>query len=275
MADADRPVRPAPGRGIGGWGWPVAVLLALVVLGGATAVLIGAVKVNIGSGATATARPPRDDQAIRQDVAAALKQDARLPPDNTVIVAVNHGQITLSGTVDSFAQRLAAGDVARHIAGATLLTNQLQVQPKAPISDDELRRTIQSGLVANATTHDATLTVAVQDGVATLGGTVNSLLTKRVAGDLASSVVGVRDVQDTIAVEPGVTRTDAEIAAELQRSIATDPLLRDQEIRVRVEGGKITLTGVVRDLTSRELAEKFAAYTPGARDLDDQLQVQP
>lgn len=280
MASNDRAMSATAGRariprGIGGWGCLAAFLLALLIIGGAVAMLIGVVRVDIGRNAAVTTSPPRSDQDIRLAVEAALKQDVRLPGGESLVVTVNHGQITLSGTVESFTQRIAAGDVAQHIAGATLLNNQVQVQPATPIADDELQRTIQSGLAANATTHDAKLTVTVQGGVATLGGTANSLLMKRVAEDMASSVVGVRDIKDTITVEPSVNRTDAEITAELQRSIADDPLLRDQDIRVRVTGGKIILTGTVRDLTSQELAKEFAAYTPGARDLDNQLQVQP
>ena len=257
-------------------GWLAALLLALVVLGAAAALLAGVVSVNIGDGpgADGPAQVGRTDAEIARDLERALARDPRLA-DQRIVVNVTEKMVTLSGVVASFGQKTLATQIAREVPGGVLLQNQLQVRPPEPLSDAELRELVLTGLRLNYVTRVATerLTVDVADGVVTLNGTVDSLAVKHVAEEVAASMVGVRDVRNTIAVQPQATRTDAEITAEVEHSINSHPLLRDQSIEVRTQNGTIILTGAVRDLTSYALAERLAAFTHGARAVENELRV--
>ena len=267
--------RPGAGRRRDQLGWLAALLLALVVLGAAVALLAGVVSVNIGAGQDEGAVPVgRTDAEIAQDLERALARDPRLA-DQQIVVNVTEKMVTLSGVVASFGQKTLATQIAREVPGGVLLQNQLQVRPPEPLADAELRELVLTGLRLNYVTQVATeaLTVEVADGVVTLGGTVDSLAVKHVAEEVAASVVGVRDVRNTIAVEPQVTRTDAQITAEVEHSINSHPLLRDQSIEVRTQDGTITLIGAVRDLTAHALAERLAAFTHGARAVENELRV--
>jgi len=234
------------------------------------------VSVNMGDESGEDVRAGQTDAEIRAAVQAGLRRDARLPVDSAsaIVVNVEEGVVTLAGAVASFGQKVAAGDIVRHTAGAVLADNQLQVRPVGPVSDQELQRLIVSGLGLFDATRQADLTVGVEDGVVTLGGAVDSLVAKRRAYQLATDIAGVREVRDNIAVEPRVSRTDQEIATDVRASFHASPVLRSQTIEVRTEGGTIILSGTVRDLTSLELAEEIALYTHGARGLDNRLGVQ-
>lgn len=263
------------GRGTGWLAWLLVALLGVGLLLFVGALIVGVVSVNVGDESGEDVRAGQTDAEIRAAVQAGLRRDARLPVDSAsaIVVNVEEGAVTLAGAVASFGQKVAAGDIVRHTAGAVLVDNQLQVRPAGPVSDQELRRLIVSGLGLFDATRRADLTVGVEDGVVTLGGAVDSLVAKRRAYQLATGIAGVREVRDTIAVAPRVSRTDQEITTDVRASFHASPVLRDQTLDVRAEGGTIILSGTVRDLTSLELAEEIAIYTHGARGLDNRLRV--
>ena len=263
------------GRG-GGWlAWLLVAFLGVGLLLFVGALIVGVVSVNVGDGSGEGVRAGQTDAEIRAAVQAGLRRDARLPDDSAsaIVVNVEEGAVTLAGAVASFGQKVAAGDIVRHTAGAVLVDNQLQVRPAGPVSDQELRRLIVSGLGLFDATRRTDLTVGVEDGVVTLGGTVDSLVARRRAYQLATDIAGVREVRDNIAVAPRAPRPDEEITADVRDGFRASPVLRDQSLDVRTEVGTIILSGTVRDLTSLELAEEIAIYTHGARGLDNRLRV--
>ena len=270
--DRDRERGGRWGAGFLGWGLVALLGAAIVLFVGA--LLVGVLSVNVRDERGNDAFAGQTDAEIRAAVESGLRRDARLPADAAIVVTVEDGAVNLSGAVSSFGEKVAAGDIVQHTAGAVLVDNQLQVRPPGPVSDEELQRMIVDGLRLFDATRGADLTVEVNDSVATLGGTVDSLVAKRRAYQLATDLMGVREVRDNIAVEPRVGRTDAEITADVRESIHASPVLRDQSIEVRVENGVITLSGTVRDLVSLELAEEMAIYTKGARGIDNRLGVQ-
>ncbi|HEY8489634.1 MAG TPA: BON domain-containing protein [Dehalococcoidia bacterium] len=65
-------------------------------------------------------------------------------------------------------------------------------------SDDEIRREIEGSLAVDAGLEGADVRVWVEDGVATLTGTVMSDEDRRRVEDLARSARGVRDVRNRV-----------------------------------------------------------------------------
>ena len=67
------------------------------------------------------------DTQIQQDVLRELRWDSRVEaPD--VGVAVHHGVVTLTGTVDSYVTKLAAAEAAHRVAGVLDVANDLKVK---------------------------------------------------------------------------------------------------------------------------------------------------
>ncbi|HKS27668.1 MAG TPA: BON domain-containing protein [Pyrinomonadaceae bacterium] len=65
--------------------------------------------------------PGRDIQ-IKEDVLKALRWDMRIS------VRVSGGVVTLSGTVDSYAVRLLAGEAAQFVDGVLSVSNLIEVE---------------------------------------------------------------------------------------------------------------------------------------------------
>ncbi len=118
-----------------------------------------------------------------------------------ISVDVHDGVVTLRGDVDSYAEKAAAGEVARSIVGATRVINSLEVQHEASFytydpylsqfypyvqsfqdfthrrplrSDRQIEKGIKSELEWSPFVNLGDVKVSVSDGVATLTGRVKS-----------------------------------------------------------------------------------------------------
>ncbi len=71
-----------------------------------------------------------------------------------------------------------------------------------------------------------------------------------------------------------VTRTDAQIAAEVQNKIYSDSVIQNRQIEVHAGDGVVTLTGTVRSEAERAVAASDAATIEGVRTVVNNLQVE-
>lgn len=71
-----------------------------------------------------------------------------------------------------------------------------------------------------------------------------------------------------------VAAADRELAAQVERALATDPALRDAVIEATVERGQVTLTGTVPTFRERARAIEAALGVPGVRSVRPRLGLQ-
>ncbi|MGH9237315.1 MAG: BON domain-containing protein [Vicinamibacterales bacterium] len=140
----------------------------------------------------------RTDADIAADAAAALKVQTTVA--DKVTIAVHHGRIGLTGTVEWFTQKEAAADAVKHVPGVRGVANYIDVASK-PVFRDVHRR-IVSALHRNADLDARNLRVEVAGDVVTLTGTVGSWLQRDAAERGAASAPGIRRVQNRIVVVP-------------------------------------------------------------------------
>lgn len=72
-------------------------------------------------------RNQRTDTEIARDAVHALRAQPQVPAHVTVIA--RHGFLTLEGTVESHAQKTAAGLAVAFLAGVQGVTNQIEIKP--------------------------------------------------------------------------------------------------------------------------------------------------
>jgi osmotically-inducible protein OsmY len=140
----------------------------------------------------------RTDADIAADAAAALKLQAKAPEN--VQVAVHHGRVTLTGTVEWFIQKEGAAAAVQHVPGVRGVMNYIEVAAK-PVFRDVHRR-IVAALHRNADVDARGLRVEVADDEVTLIGTVSSCLQRDAAERAAASAPGIRRVHNQILVVP-------------------------------------------------------------------------
>jgi osmotically-inducible protein OsmY len=114
----------------------------------------------------------------------------------------------------------------------------------------------------------------VKTGIVTLSGSVNNLLARDHAGQVAETIRGVRSVVNTITVNP-VKRTDDELTRDVKIALAADPATDLYETGVQVTNGAAILTGTVDSLAERHLAGEVVKSVKGVTAVKNDLVVKP
>jgi osmotically-inducible protein OsmY len=119
--------------------------------------------------------------------------------------------------------------------------------------------------------------VDVQDGIATLSGTVDLYEYKVDADKRIHKVKGVTAVRNDIEVA-GPTVSDAELKAKLGEKLTYDRVgygnLFDA-ITLSVQNGVVTLGGHARTYVDRDSALALVSTYPGVKEVNNEIQVDP
>ncbi len=140
-------------------------------------------------------------------------------------------------------------------------------------SDETIAADVREALRWDSRLTADTIRVDVLDGIVTLSGNVRLLAERNLAAADAWRVKGVRQVIDDLAVSPSAERTDADILADVENSLAFDHRVDAGDLVVQVADGVITLSGVVGSTTERQAAIEDAWFTPGVVAVADRLDV--
>lgn len=131
------------------------------------------------------------------------------------------------------------------------------------------------------------LKVSVDNGTATLTGTVEEDVNKDLAKQIALGVNGIKNVDNQIKVEPdyvspartseersfGEVVDDASITATVKSKLLWGKNTDGMEMDVDTRMGTVTLNGSADNGASRELAGRMAENTRGVVSVDNQLVV--
>ena len=144
------------------------------------------------------------DAALTERVKTALAGDSALAARN-IEVETRDGVVQLSGFVDSEDQRTAALMRARSVQGVQEVRNDLSLRDDTrpadrAVADTVIAAKVRDSLKGADLSSDSDVNVEVSKGVVQLSGFVSTPQEKARAGDLASSVEGVRDVENQIAL---------------------------------------------------------------------------
>lgn len=239
---------------------------------------------------------------IVEAVEDAFRAEPRLGPGFSLerIAMEEDGVLLLEGRVPRLAQKKLALLRAAAVPGVARLIDRVHVAAKKPIrhvrsqvaelfaqdSDFvgfEIREDVAEGELAtefkpvtHVTGHPVgRIDIEENDGIITLNGVVPSLVHKRAAGVLAWRVPGIRDVINGIAVEPpeedGPDRIEDAVRVVLDRDRAVDA----SQIKVGVRGRVVRLTGFVRSIAEREIAEDDVWAVFGVDDVINEIEAHP
>lgn len=137
-----------------------------------------------------------DDEIARRAVDA-ITWNVSIPRDK-VQVKVQDGWITLTGKLEWQYQKNAAAEAVRGLAGVVGVANQIEIAPRASVSD--IKKRIENALKRDAETEAQTIRVNVRDGKVTLEGKVRAWSERQAAERAAWSSPGVRAVEDRISI---------------------------------------------------------------------------
>jgi len=122
----------------------------------------------------------------------------------------------------------------------------------------------------------AEIGVAVEDGIVTLSGQVDSYWTKKAAERAAKRVKGVKGVAQEIIVKyAGMPQTDTDIADAAVRAIKWNTTIPDEAVTVKVENGWVVLEGMVAWNFQKKAAEHTVEKIKGVSGVSNLISVKP
>src|SRR5438128_4118849 len=142
-------------------------------------------------------------------------------------------------------------------------------------SDEQIQRDVLEELKWDARVQPNEIGVAVKNGIVTLIGWVDSYTKRWAAEEAARRVRGVKAVANDIEVKLPVSaeRTDADIAAAALHALKWHALIPDDQVKVTVSKGWITLEGEVDWQFERDDAEREVRRLTGVRGLTNLIKV--
>jgi osmotically-inducible protein OsmY len=142
-------------------------------------------------------------------------------------------------------------------------------------SDRDLETAVQGQLEWDPQIVSKDISVSAKDDVVTLTGFVHSYPEKLAAEKAAKAVYGVRAVANDIEVKPGDERSDPEIARDIVHAMKIDISVPNDEIKVGLHHGWVTLEGTVKWHFQRAGAERCAKNANGVRGVTNKIQLKP
>jgi osmotically-inducible protein OsmY len=232
-----------------------------------TAALVGVVLVFgyvyqvSASGQTATSGAVKtDDGSIQDRIEASLKANTILAPRN-IDVDVDHGVVTLTGTVRTVDEKATARRLA-DMPGVTRVRNRIEVNPRVDESKiDAAAEKTKSGLTKAV---DATVGVAKKSKEAVVKGVSKTEQGVAKAADKTS------DAADKVSDKAG----DASITSGVKAAFYDETLLQGTAIDIGTKDQVVTLRGTVRSDAAKARAKELARKTKNVVGVVNELVVQ-
>ena len=188
-------------------------------------------------------------------------------------VTADAGIVTLSGYVDSFAQKHAAHDAVLRVKGVKAVAEELTVELAFDMQreDDDIALAAIDRLSWDLSVPKDAIKVTAEKGWITLTGQVGWHFQKEAAEHDIRHLMGVVGLSNQITIKPSVDALNLgdDIQHALHRSYFFDP----KTVKVTATEGRIHLTGSVRSWHDRQIAAETAWAAPGAMAVENDIVV--
>ena len=214
----------------------------------------------------------KTDAQLRTDVVNELQWDPSINPTH-IGVAVNDGIVTLTGHLDTYAEKFAIEHAVQRVEGVQGVAVELDVKlaPDHRRSDTEIALAAESALKWHALVPKDRIQIKVEHGWLTLSGDVDWEYQRRNACNAVHELTGVVGVSNLITLRPRATPGD--VANRISEALARHAEREARHIEVTVSGSTVTLRGRVDSWAERAAAHGAAWAAPGVTSLVDKLAV--
>lgn len=214
----------------------------------------------------------KTDSDLKKDVLAELLWDP-LVPETKIGVAVNEGVVTLSGHLDTYAEKVAAKRAVERVAGVKAIAVELTVIPVGlhQRTDTEIATSIEHVLGWNTSVPQDHVKVTVEKGWVTLGGELDWNFQRRAVERMIRPLKGVVGITDNIRLKE--LPVSVNISTRIQDALTRQAVREAQRIEILVDGSIVTLRGHVHSWAERNAAEGATWSAPGVSRVNNQLVI--
>jgi osmotically-inducible protein OsmY len=150
------------------------------------------------------------------------------------------------------------------------------VEREAIMRDSDVRRDVETALERDSGLDAGAIAVAVDDGVATLRGDVNTQFEKQEAERVALRIYGVEAVANDLVVRPPepIEPNDTELAQAIVDALTWNALVPLHRVKVVVSSGWVTLSGTLEWEYQRTSAERTVRGVGGVKGVSNLIRLQ-
>ena len=214
----------------------------------------------------------KNDTELQEDVMAELQWEPRVKASGIGVTAKD-GIVTLSGTVDSYSEEIAAIDATSKVFSVKGVADELHVRlpDYNKTTDEDIARSAANAIAWNSNVPKDCVKAVVQNGWVTLEGEVNWQFERNAAEAAVHHQRGVLGLSNEIVVKPLVQKLD--VTSKIASAFERDAKLDAEKIKIDARGNKITLSGSVHSYAEKDEADRAAWCTPGVAAVDNKLIV--
>jgi len=215
----------------------------------------------------------KTDTELQRDVIDELKWEPTVS-EKEIGIAVKDGVVTLTGFVDSYAQKYAAERAASSVGGVKAVAEELQVKLPSMYerTDTELAHTVVNALKWDIQVPDDKIKATVEKGWVHLKGDVEWQYQKTAAAAALRNLTGIKGLTNLIRVKP-LKASAYEVGNKIKDSLRRSAEVEASRITVDTHDGTVTLRGSVRSFAERRDAEAAAWRAPGVSKVEDNLSI--
>lgn len=190
-----------------------------------------------------------------------------------ILVGVKEGIATLTGRVDSYAEKVKAVEAAQKVKGVRAVVDELTATlfGQHKHTDEELALAVAQALEWDALVPQEKIIADVKNGVVALTGNVEYNYEKVTAERAIRNLEGVKAIVNRIQVKPTVS--PQEVKEKIEEEFLRNALLDASRIEIEVQGSLVRLKGAVRSWIEKEESENIAWSIPGVSAVENRLEV--
>ena len=214
----------------------------------------------------------KKNEDLQTDVQDAIRWEPLLKTAE-ISVTAKDGVITLTGIVDSYAKKLEAEEAAKNVKGVKNVIEKIEIQFEGTgkKGDNEISYEVLNALKWNLQVPYDKVNVIVEAGWVTLEGELTWNYQKEAAKKSVSNLVCVKGVINNITIKSETIDLIEE--KDIERALARNWSLNDQDIRVKVSTNRVTLNGIVHSLYQKDEAGRIAWNAPGVCAVENELVI--
>jgi len=214
----------------------------------------------------------KTDADLKRDVTAELAWDPAVKA-TAIGVAVKDGVVTLTGHLDTYAEKYAASRTVKRVAGVKAIALELDVKlaPNHKRSDTDIAESAEVALKWNTLVPVDAIKLTVDHGWVTLQGAVEWDYQRRSVEKAIRPLMGVVGISNEITLRNQPKAAD--LSRKIEAALMRQAMREAEHIRVDVDGATVKLTGKVHSWQERDAAQGVAWSAPGVLAVVNDLRV--
>jgi osmotically-inducible protein OsmY len=214
----------------------------------------------------------KTDADLKRDVSAELAWDPAVR-STAIGVAVKDGVVTLTGHIDTFAEKHAASRAVQRVAGVKAVALELDVRlsPDHKRTDTDIATSAEHALKWNTSIPVDAIRLTVDHGWVTLRGELEWDYQRRSVEKAIRPLIGVVGITNEIKLRSRPQAAD--LARNIESALLRQAIREARQIHVDVDGNTVKLSGTVHSWHERAAAQGVAWSAPGVYSVVNELRI--